>query len=215
VELVVAGVVAALLAVATAGSLSTILKARGRAEAREAAFSRAELAAARIARDVQSIARDPDLRHSHLSIRGSGGAAARDELLVLTRSITPLRTGDEPEGGLYEVQYRVIEEAGTVALWRRMDPAFDPAIDGGGIAVPLVRGVRELRLEASDGAAWFAQWNSDSDGLPHALRVTVVAADDGGGVLATSRRVIAVDRVPLPPAEEETSPTTPSGGGAR
>ena len=222
VELVVAGVISALLAVATAGSLSSILRARNRAEARESAFSRAEVGAARIARDLQSLARDPGLVHAHLTLTPGGNQEPQDSILMLARSLTPVRNFEElPEGGLYEVQYRVAADAtgDGPALWRRIDPGFDPVLDGGGIATALARGVVALQLEASDGTDWFADWNTDRDGLPHAVRITVTATDDRNLVRSTARRVVAVDRIPIPPpAEEEsedaeTTPgaTTPTG----
>jgi type II secretion system protein J len=223
VELVVAGVISALLAVATAGSLSSILRARGRAEARESAFSRAEVGAARIARDLQSLARDPGLVHAHLVLTPGGNQEPQDSILMLTRSLTPVRNFEElPEGGLYEVQYRIAADAAGEgpALWRRIDPGLDPVLDGGGIAAALVRGVVALQLEASDGTDWFEDWNTDRDGLPHAVRITVTATDDRNLVRSTARRVVSVDRVPIPPpAEEESddaqdqnaSPTTPTG----
>jgi type II secretion system protein J len=207
VEVLVAGIVAAGLAIATATSLSSVLRARVRAEAREAAHSRADQAAARIARDVMSIARDPDLRYSHLALRRSGGGQDRDEILLLMRSLTPVRSfEDVPEGGLYEVQYRILQDSDEPWLWRRIDPAFDPVLDGGGIATALVRGIVSLRLEAYDGESWFDAWDSDSDGIPHAIRITVTGADGSGGTRAVARRIVAIDRVPLPPNEEaETS----------
>ena len=69
-------------------------------------------------------------------------------------------------------------------------------------------------VEASDGSEWFGAWNSDSDGLPHLVRVTVTARSDDGTGVATFRRVVAVDRVPIPPVpmeEESGSGGQPSG----
>jgi type II secretion system protein J len=208
VELVVAGVVSALLAVATAGSLSSILRARTRAEAREAAFSRAELGAARIARDLLSLARDPGLLHAHLTLTPGGNQQPQDSILMLTRSLATVRNFEDlPEGGLYEVHYRIAPDAAgdSPALWRRVDPGFDPVMDGGGIATALVPGVVSLRLEATDGAEWYTDWNSDRDGLPHGVRITLTATDDRGLVRSTARRVVGIDRVPIPPAEEDAA----------
>jgi type II secretion system protein J len=210
VEVLVAGIVAAGLAIATATSLSSVLRARVRSEAREAAHSRADQAAARIARDVLNIARDPDLRYSHLALRPSA-SQDRDEIPLLIRSLTPVRNLEElPEGGLYEVQYRIATEEGQTWLWRRIDPAFDPVLDGGGIATALVRGIVAMRLEAYDGQAWFDAWDSDSDGHPHAVRITITGADDSGATRAIARRTIALDRVPLPPTEEADAAAQPA-----
>lgn len=209
VELVVAAVISALLAVATAGSLSSILRARTRSEAREAAYSRADTAASRIARDLQSLAREPDLLHAHLALTAGGTQEAQDSILMLVRSLTPARNFEDlAEGGLYEVQYRISADPSGEgpALWRRVDPGFDPFMDGGGIATSLVSGVVALRLEATDGADWFSDWDSDRDGLPHAIRITATASDDRNLVRSTARRVVAIDRIPLPPPTDEDVP---------
>jgi len=98
--------------------------------------------------------------------------------------------------------------------------------DSGGVAAPSVSGVSELALEATDGADWFTSWDSDSEGLPHAVRVTAVGVSDNGRTSATARRVVALERVPVPvDAATETTEldpaaapatTTPAGvGGGR
>ena len=75
------------------------------------------------------------------------------------------------------------------------------------MAVPLVPGVVEVAVEAYDGDQWFRDWDSDYDGLPLAVRVTVTAsgcrlgADEYDAPLATLRTVVPIDRVP-PPADE-------------
>jgi type II secretion system protein J len=212
VELLVAGIISAAVAGATAMSIGSLTRARTRAGAREQAWSRAELAAARVEADLRSAARDSDLRFAHVSaVDGRAGEDDRDELLLFTRSIRPVRGDDEsPEGGLFEVQYRVMAdpETGRPALWRRIDPAHDLAIDGGGLAGILARGVVGLNVEAMDAENWYDSWDSDTDGLPHAVRVTITATDDQGLLAAVLRRTVAIDRVPIPPAPEEESTET-------
>jgi len=61
-------------------------------------------------------------------------------------------------------------------------------------------------------------WDSDTDGYPHALRVTLVALADDGKTTAVARRVISLDRTPLPPpapADTGTSsqPAASTGAG--
>lgn len=209
-ELLAATVVGVLLASATGVVIGHQLRAESRSASQRTARERAHLAADSIARDVLAAARHHDLRFALLRVHdGMLGDTPRDELLVLTRSSRRLRDADvAPEGGEYEVQYRVAPGPdGADTLWRRVDHAFDPVPEGGGVAVPMIAGVTGLELEASNGVDWFDQWDSDALGLPHAVRITVRAQDDAGHVTAVARRVVAVDRVPVPDQ-------TASGGGS-
>jgi general secretion pathway protein J len=220
VELVVGIVIAALLAAAAATAISQLVRARTAAVAHRQAFSRASDAAARIALDLAGVTRDLNLANSKVQVTTFGPPnAARDELLLLVRSSRPVRGLSEitgaAEGSDQEVQYRIKDDAGKPTLWRRTDVALDGIVDGGGIASPIIAGVSTLSLEVFDGSAWKESWDSDSDGLPYAVRVVVTASSDDASISATARRVVAIDRVPLPPREEESSdsgtPTDSSG----
>jgi len=102
------------------------------------------------------------------------------------------------------------------------------------VVFPVAGGIESVSIEAFDGRSWFAEWDSDRDGLPHAVRVRVVAAHaDGGGfgglpgvdgagraVRGVAVRVAAIDRVATPfvtlaPQErvEEANEAAASGAG--
>ena len=76
----------------------------------------------------------------------------------------------------FETQYRIEEDELGSVLWQRRDAVPDEFPRGGGIATPRVEGVISLGIEAYDGNTWYDQWDSDIDGLPWALRVTVMAS---------------------------------------
>lgn len=216
IELLVGLAVAAVVLGAASLSLSRMIASRNAAVARQTAFSRAEAAATRIALDITAAARSSDLAFSKIAITDAGGPIGRDELLVLMTSRRPLRGIDgSPEGQLFETQYRIASTPdGDEALWRRVDTAFDDFVDGGGIASPEFRGVTTLSIQANDGTNWFDAWDSDSDGLPHAVRFTLSARDDEGRTTATIRRIVCVDRVPVPPETEETPSTESTSEGS-
>jgi prepilin-type N-terminal cleavage/methylation domain-containing protein len=219
VELIVASVIAALVAGSTVMAMSRLLALRSRASGHEQAFGRADAAAADIARDLANALRDWNLPFARVAINDSGDEGEpHDELLLLAHSARRARPGsDTPEGGDYEIQYRIaplVSKADQPALWRRIDPAHDVALDGGGVASAAVAGVTTLALEANDGEQWFPTWDSDRDGLPHAVRVTITASSDDRRVFATARRTVAIDRVPIPidtSATGDTGTTGPTG----
>ncbi|MBS0195720.1 MAG: hypothetical protein JSR77_03085 [Planctomycetes bacterium] len=223
VELVVAALVGVLIAGATATSLSQMFRARNSSLSHQQAFSRADGVATRIALDIQSAVRDDDLKFARIHVLSGGvPGTERDDLLILMRSMRPMRNeADEgAEGGEYEAQYRIdAGPGGGDAFWRRLDAAHDDYLDAGGVVTPIATGAVSFAVQAYDGTNWYDDWESDSDGIPHALRLTVTAASDDGRTRATARRVIAIDRVPIAPEEEstdtsDTNSQTPQGSGA-
>jgi prepilin-type N-terminal cleavage/methylation domain-containing protein len=220
VELVVATVIAVIIAGATATAMSQMIKARGASTSHQQAFSRADGVATRICIDLQNSIRSANLAYSRVSIISSGAPnAPRDELLLLMRSLRSLRA-ESAEGDEYEAQFRIAPAAaadGTVSdtFWRRVDQAHDEVLDGGGIATPIAPGAVSLSFTATDGQDWFDDWDSDTDGLPHAVKVVVVAKSDDGKITATARRIVAIDRVPIAPVDETDTDSTDSDGSTK
>ncbi len=220
-EVIVAGVIVALLASATAGVIATLTRAQRAAGARREAWARADAVASRLALDRASTVRDADLTRARVLIDDGGGeGTVSDEIRVRTRLSRAMRSQAlSGEGGEYTVQVRVTAApAGGLEAWRRVNFALAPNEDGGGVATRLAPGVELLSLEANDGEQWYDAWDSDADGLPHAVRVLVRAHAEDGRTTATVRRVVALDRVPLPSQLEtgttdSSGETGPSGGG--
>jgi prepilin-type N-terminal cleavage/methylation domain-containing protein len=212
VELIVAGVIIALIGSGIVTALSNMVRAKNKSVGRQQAFARADAAGAKVAVDLASVVRSADLQGCRVMVTdGGAGPNQRDGLMVLMRSLRPVRGGEEmPEGGEYEAQYRIDGGGPTAGLWRRVDPGFDLAQDGGGVASLLAAGVISFSVEASDGVTWFDGWDSDMDGLPHAVRVTIRAQSDDAKAEATVRRVVAIDRVPTPPDADSATTTTPA-----
>ncbi len=204
VELLVASIMTVFVAGATISTISHAARARAGSAQMLEASSRAGAAIGRLRDDLRATVRDHDLYFATLRIepgaRAGRGSDDSDRLLLFVSSLQRLRSdGDQAEADHREVQYR-IGGAGEErdALWRREDPIPDEYRDGGGVATPIAFGVTSFRVEALDGETWERAWDSDYDGYPNAVRVTVTAADDTGTRSATRRAVIALDRTPRP-----------------
>lgn len=216
-ELIVVAVISVFVAGAVATSMSQLLRTRAGSAARQSAFARADAVAADVASEVANIARSADLRHTRVRIVTAGvPGQMRGDLLLISRSMRALREerAEGAEGGEYEVQFRIAPSSrGGEAFWKRVDAAFDEFQDAGGIARVLAPGAVSLAFQAYDGEAWYNTWESDRDGMPHAIRVDVSAVSHDGAVTAVSRRVVAIDRVPLMPVDMnpdgEDATTTP------
>ena len=154
-----------------------------------------------------------------------------DELLLIVRTIEPVRgIYGIAEGADFEVQYRLEEPESDgpstsfasarsvnndadgnepMALWKRVDPAMDEYQTAGGIATLMDVGIVSLSVEVYDGKEWKQEWDSDFNGLPHGFRIVVEAQDDKGVRTAVARRVVAIDRTPMP---IDTTPPDEEGG---
>jgi prepilin-type N-terminal cleavage/methylation domain-containing protein len=216
VEVLVAVVIAAAIAGAATIALFQALRAQTASQTRQQARARADAVASRMALDLENLLRDGDLYNARVLITSGGTASGpRDELLVFASSATSVRTSNvQNEGGRYEIQYRLLDPPvlsggerrrivpgapASLVLWRRVDPIPDEVPDGGGVVFPVGEGIISLSVEGFDGEAWQESWDSDRDGLPHAVRVRVRSmADADPRRTAAAVRVVAIDRVPLP-----------------
>ena len=216
VELIVAGVIAVLVLGAVTFSLSQLGRSRNVTFARLESSMRARAALETVRRDIAGVIRDADLLKCRVlvtdgSVPTAIGIADRDELLLFSTKLQATRdVAYSGEGIEYETHYRVEEDDAGPVLWQRRDFMPDGYPDAGGVAVPVVEGVLGFAVEAYDGVAWFDEWDSDLDGLPWALRITITSLPDGvdpsdsepKGVV-TLRTLVPIDRIVPPPQEDE------------
>ncbi len=211
IELLVAGVMASIVLGGVTTSLSQLGSAKSISRDRLDATSRADTALRTLRRDVISTLRRDDLFDTRLLIVDDTGRIGRmtvdrDELLLFNGNLRANKEIDfNGEGLEYETQFRIDGEEFDAVLWKRRDPILDDNPAGGGIATPIAEGLVSLQLEAYDGEAWYSQWDSDIDGLPQAVRITVAAIGDvaderSDPSLVHLRTVVPIDRV-APPAD--------------
>lgn len=240
IELVVAGTIAAMVLLAVTFALAQLSKTRNIARERVEAFQRASMSIEALRRDIAAMIRTDDLFDTRFLLttreatsRTSGHE--RSNLLIFNISLRPLHPIEyQGEGREYETQYRIEDDELGSALWRRRDMAPDERPDGGGLAEPIADGVVGFLVEASDGeGGWRTEWDSDVDGVPKLVRITVTATGIPVGADSVSltpdvdlRTVVAIDRLiapkPDPVLEEDQPPTETSardavagaGGGA-
>ncbi len=211
IELMVAGMMAAILLGGVTTSLSQLGSAKSISRHRLEAFSRCDAALRIIRKDIISVLRRDDLFDTRVLIsdfsgRFDGQHVHQDELLVFNGNLRANKEIDfNGEGLEYESQFRLEENDISSALWKRRDAILDDNPIGGGMAIPIAEGIISLQLEAFDGLSWFSQWDSDELGIPTAIRVTVSATgmqshDDLNSPIITLRTVVPLDRF-MPPAD--------------
>ena len=224
VEVMVAGIITTFLLGSVSMSLSQLAKAKASTTQRLAAHLRADAALESLRREIVSVIRSDDLFWSRLlieddAINSSFGRLDRDEILVFSTRFRPIHPVEfSGEGMEYESQFRIEDDELGPVLWHRRDAVPDEYPRGGGTATPLVDGLLSLSIEAYDGQQWYEQWDSDLDGLPMAIRVTVAASGHALGdetyderlPIAILRTVIPIDRV-LPPLDPNAQDELPEG----
>ena len=215
-ELLIAGTIAVVIAAVITTSLAQFGRAREVCKLRMDAHVRALGALETVRKELQSTIRSDDLFHCRVLIvddhtasvaDAAGLEVDRDELLVYnTRLRTVRETEYNGDGQEFETHLRIEDDDLGSALWMRADSQPDQYERGGGSATPLMDGVVSLRFEAYDGSTWRDAWDSDLDGLPWALRVTVRALGNEPGApidplvrdLITLQTVIPIDRATPP-----------------
>lgn len=228
VELIIAGIIAVIVVGTLGTSLSQLARARASSKVRLNAHLRANTALEKIRRELQQVIRSDNLIDTRILLTGDSvnspiGDLPRNDVLIYSTKLSPVRNKTyEGDGIEHEVQLRVTDDESGSALWMRSDSVPDDNEGGGGKAAPMMDGIIGLYIEASDGTDWYDSWDSDINGLPVALRVTVSSAGDAQGAdffadsreLMSLRTIVPIDRVP-PPYEEPPAedPASAAGGG--
>ena len=210
VELLTAGIILALVMAAMGLSLGQVNKSRSIARERADAYLRADAALRMVRRELVSLLRQEDLYYTRLLIVDNGATMGdwtleRDEILLFNSRVQSTRSLDyNGDGTEFESAFRIEQDDDGPVLWHRRDAMPDKFPRGGGIASPSVDGLAGLSLEAWDGEQWMDVWDSDQDGLPQAIRVTVEATGAGPGrsmldaPMAVLQTVVPVDRSRMP-----------------
>jgi len=214
-------VIMAFVISAISTSLGLLARSKNGTKERLDATLRADAALREIRANLISLTRSDDLFDCQFYLtdgvqRTAIGEVDRDEVLFFNTALRPVRDIDYNGEGLeYETQYRVEDDSLGPALWHRRDPVPDQYTFGGGQASPLVEGIVGLSFEAYDGFEWLSEWRSDDQGLPKAVRITLIASGHRMGEdpyedtsFTTLRTVVPFDRVTplqeyLLPSEEE------------
>ncbi len=210
VEIIVAGIIMALLFAAITVSMGQVISSRNISKNRMEAFVRADAAMQSIRSDIASILRRNDLFQTWLKIeddtyRLDGTELNQDWILLFNNHLRAIRGIDyNGEGIEYESSWQIIMDEDGPVLWQRRDAMPDTYPEAGGVITPKVEGILELEIEAWNGDQWLTTWDSDYDGMPYGLRISITASGARPGEnpldspLAFLRTIIPIDRAPLP-----------------
>jgi len=176
-EALVALAIAALVLAALSGAMVRARAAHAEATARADRLGAARTVLLRLAAELES-ARRPGTGERFALEPPADGAPPWWSLSFPTAAHGPV-AGSTPAADTSVVSYRIerdVDRPGVGTLVRRETTAPVPASEAP--PVPVLAGVRALRVRCLDGAGWHPAWQAED--LPHAVELAI-GQDDGRG----------------------------------
>lgn len=189
-EILVASTISAFVAVVAVGALKTVSDGTTTVTRHTEAVTEVRFAARMIARDLDNLYRDADVRSMRLVGASQGDDSSVSFLRFYMTGRTPARFG-QPEGDVYEVEYFLgpsasmegvaEDQINSSALYRRLWPNPDIQRQPGGILTPLSQSIDVFQIRFSDGQEWTSSWPEEMQTLPELVEVTLVSLALGPG----------------------------------
>jgi len=176
-EALVALAIAALVLAALSGATDRARSARAEATARADRLGAGRTVLLRLAAELES-ARRPGTGERFALEPPADGAPPWWSLSFPTAAHGPV-AGSTPAADTSVVSYRVerdVDRPGVGTLVRRETTAPVPASEAP--PIPVLAGVRALRVRCLDSAGWHPAWQAED--LPHAVEIAI-GQDDGRG----------------------------------
>jgi len=177
-EALVALAIAALVLAALSGATVRARAARAEATARADRLGASRTVLLRLAAELEA-ARRPGTGERFALEPPADGAPPWWSLSFPTAARGPI-AGSTPTGDTSVVSYRIerdVDRPGAGTLVRRETTAPIPASEARGI--PVLPGVRALRVRCLDGAGWHPAWQAED--LPRAVEIAISQDDSRGG----------------------------------
>jgi len=180
VEVMVASVIGAFIALVAVGTLRTVTGTRERVEANCTCAEELRFAADTVRTDLMNLYRDTDASKTKLV----GVMAETDGGLIMDLTMRvvgagPARCG-QPEGDVYEVQYFLHkeekDEMEKSVLMRRLCPIVgveDDIESQGGILTGIAENIVDFSVQFFDGSEWQMEWGPEQNLLPELVEVSL------------------------------------------
>jgi type II secretion system protein J len=181
-EVMLASVMGAFIALVAIGTLQTVTAAKERIEANTTCADELRFAADMVHDDLVNLYRDTDA--AKVKLVGILEDAGDGITMNLTMHVvgTAKARSTQPEGDLYEVQYFLHIEEEKSALMRRWCPIVgieDDTQTQGGILTVIAENIVGFDMRFFDGSEWQIEWPSELNSLPHLVEV-ILTAHTGG-----------------------------------
>lgn len=179
IEVLIASVIGLFIAVVMLGSLKAVSVSAEKVEKNIDVASEVRFAARMVAADLANLYRGRRQTDNKFvgTVEGSesGGLCG---LTFYTVSRAKAR-GDQPEGDVYEVEYRLVQKDDKKTLTRRLWPNPDKTVSAEsaprGILTTAADDIDIFDVRYFDGKQWLTEWPQDSNSIPEIVEVTIAA----------------------------------------
>lgn len=174
-EIILAAVIGAFVALVAVGTLKTVIDARQRLEAATDSADELRLITSMISDDIACLYRDPEFAVFYGTAEEIGNSLI-PSLTMRIVSTTPARRGN-PESDVYEVQYFLLRTEEKSCIMRRRCPIVgieDQEETAGGILTTIAENV-EFQIRYLDGEQWYDEWPPTMTTLPEMVEFTIIS----------------------------------------
>ena len=180
-EVMVAAVIGAFLALVAVSSLRAVTKAKEQVNSNITISDELRFAVKILRDDLANLYRDGDIE----SMKLEGTIEAGREIPITTLTMYTICThkarSDQPEGDMYEVQYYLLSEEDRSTLMRRICPVVGIEEDDqtlGGMLTAIAENIAGFEVRYYDGYDWSQEWSLEVDGaLPELMEVTLIGSE--------------------------------------
>lgn len=175
VEVLVASMIGAFVALAAVGTLRTIAASAEMVDSNIRTAAEVRFASNTVARDLMNLYRDKDIE----SMRLIGGIEESSEDVVSWLTLYTVGRAkariDRPEGDIYEVEYYLLRDGEKSVLMRRLWPNPDKESEPGGMLTVIAEDIGVFVVSFFDGEEWQVEWPEQMKSIPELVEVTVAA----------------------------------------
>lgn len=198
VELLLATMVTAMVAVSTVAILRSSAGMRRRVDRQMAMQQEARAAMRAISTALRNAYRPTGTVPLLEGTDAQMGSIPADRVRFFVVNSVTIRP-DEPESDVRECEFFLgqVDPDRPSVLMQRLDPTRNEQPDGGGVVQCVAENIVGLNLDYYDGRQWRAEWPEDSKQWPIAVRIDLVAADpENNRMVFPISRVVNFPRIP-------------------
>ena len=171
-EVMVASIIAGFVALTAVAALHGVTRTRARIDELGTAAGELHYAAGLIRADLENLYRARQITDTRLEGSDDSDRGGQSRLICWTVSTAKARP-DQPEGDLYEAEYRLVRRENGTALIRRLWPNPDRARQAGGVVTVIAEGIEIFEVRFFDGKEWQPEWTAEQKTLPEQVAVVL------------------------------------------
>jgi len=175
VELIVASMIGAFVALVAVGTLKAISDSAEVIEQGSETAAQVRFASKMLSTDLTNLYRDVNSKDCTLiglvEETESGGAS---RLIFNTVGRAKARAA-QPEGDVYEVEYYLLNEEDNSVLFRRLWPNPDRQSEPGGLLTVIAEDIDIFEVRFFDGQQWYLEWPEQMRTFPELVQVSIAA----------------------------------------